>query len=86
MSQTTMTVRINNTLSDFVAQRVGDGGAYENVSEYVRDLIRRDKESKDQERFERLKAELKLAFSAPDSSYHPLSAEEVIQRNGPEIP
>lgn len=85
MSQTTMTVRINETLSDFVAQRVGDGGTYENVSEYVRDLIRRDKESKDQERFERLKAELKLAFSAPDSSYRSLSAEEVIQRNGVKI-
>ena len=81
MSHTTMTVRINDTLSEFVAQRVGEEGVYESVSEYVRDLIRRERESKDQAQFERLKTELKLAFSAPDSSYHPLSAADVIQRN-----
>ena len=40
---TTMTVRIGGVLSDFVASNVGDDGSYENVSEYVRDLIRRDK-------------------------------------------
>ena len=38
---TTMTVRINGPLSDFVAANVGEDGEYENVSEYIRDLIRR---------------------------------------------
>ena len=32
---TTMTVRLNETLSDFVAANVGEHGAYDNVSEYV---------------------------------------------------
>ena len=41
---TTMTVRLSGTLSDFVAENIGEYGAYENVSEYMRDLIRRDKE------------------------------------------
>lgn len=41
---TTMTVRLKGPLSDFVAANVGENGAYNNVSEYVRDLIRRDKE------------------------------------------
>ena len=41
---TTMTVRLGPVLSDFVATNVGEDGSYENVSEYVRDLIRRDKE------------------------------------------
>ncbi len=78
---TTMTVRLNATLSDFVAANVGEYGAYENVSEYMRDLIRRDMERAQRDAFERLKAELTLAFSAPDSAYRPLTAAEVIERN-----
>ena len=78
---TTMTVRISGALRDFVATNVGDEGSYENVSEYVRDLIRRDKERADQEAFERLRAELTRAFSASDETYHPLSAADIIERN-----
>jgi len=44
------------TLSEFVATNVGEGGAYENVSEYIRDLIRRDKERTERTAFDRLKA------------------------------
>jgi putative addiction module CopG family antidote len=78
---TTMTVRLSGALSDFVAANVGETGSYENVSEYIRDLIRRDKERVEQEAFERLKAELARAFAAPEASYHPLTAAEVIARN-----
>lgn len=78
---TTMTVRLSGVLSDFVAANVDENGAYENISEYIRDLIRRDKQRADQEAFERLKAELTQAFSAPESSYTPLSAADVIARN-----
>ena len=78
---TTMTVRLSGALSDFVAANVDENGAYENVSEYVRDLIRRDKERAEKEAFERLKAELAHAFAAPEESYKPLSAAEVIARN-----
>lgn len=78
---TTMTVRLSGALRDFVAANVGEHGAYENVSEYVRDLIRRDKERKDTDAFERLKAELTHAHAAPEASYHPLTAAEVIARN-----
>ena len=46
---TTMTVRLGGALSDFVAANVGEDGAYENVSEYIRDLIRRDKDRAEQE-------------------------------------
>lgn len=81
MSKTmTLNVRVSGALGEFVAANVGDDGAYENVSEYVRDLIRRDKERTEQETFERLKAELTRAFSAPDSAYHPLDADAVIKR------
>jgi len=77
----TLNVRIGGALSDFVASNVGDQGAYENVSEYVRDLIRRDKERTEAEQFARLKADLERAFAAPESSYASLDAEAVIARN-----
>ena len=78
---TTMTVRVGGALSDFVAANVGEDGSYENVSEYIRDLIRRDKERAERKAFDRLKAELTRAFAAPDDSYKRLTATEVIARN-----
>lgn len=78
----TLNVRVGGALGDFVAANVGEAGAYDNVSEYVRDLIRRDKARAEHEAFERLKAELTRAFSAPDSAYRPLDAEALIARNG----
>ncbi len=32
---TTMTVRLGGSLSDFVSANVGEGGSYENISEYI---------------------------------------------------
>jgi putative addiction module CopG family antidote len=78
---TTLTVRLNGALSDFVATNVGEAGSYENVSEYIRDLIRRDMARTEHQAFERLRAELAHAFAAPEASHHPLTAAEVIARN-----
>jgi len=47
----------------------------------MRDLIRRDKERTEQEAFEHLKTELAHACAAPESSYQPLTAADVIARN-----
>ena len=80
---TTMTVRVSGALGDFVAANVGESGAYESVSEYIRDLIRRDKARVERKAFELLKAELTRAYAAPDKSYHALSASDVIERNRP---
>ncbi|PIE37292.1 MAG: addiction module antitoxin [Gammaproteobacteria bacterium] len=77
----TVTVRLGGALSDFVATNVSDEGVYENVSEYIRDLIRRDKERTETEAFMRLKAELCHAFAAPEESYQTLTAADVIARN-----
>jgi putative addiction module CopG family antidote len=77
---TTLTVRLGEQLSDFVAENVGDTGDFENVSEYVRDLIRRDMERAEGDAFHRLKAELQMAFSLADDSFQPLDAETVIAR------
>lgn len=78
---TTMTVRISGELSEFVAANVSETGTYENVSEYVLDLIRRDKERVENEAFEKLKAELKLAFSSPEDSYVSMTSERFLARH-----
>ena len=77
----TLNVRVSGALGDFVAANVAEAGAYENVSEYVRHLIRRDMERAEQDQIERLKAELALAFAAPDSSYVSITADEFVARN-----
>ncbi|MEG3124862.1 ribbon-helix-helix domain-containing protein [Sphingomonas sp. GB1N7] len=77
----TLNVRVNGALGEFVAANVSEDGTYENVSEYVRDLIRRDKGRVDAERFAILQAELTMAFSAPETAYGALDAETVIARN-----
>jgi len=77
----TLNVRVSGSLSDFVSANIGDTGSYENVSEYVRDLIRRDKERVESERLALLKAELTAAFSVPESEYLPLDANAIFARN-----
>ncbi|MBA4090532.1 MAG: addiction module antitoxin [Sphingobium sp.] len=77
----TLNVRVSGALSDFVYTNIGDSGAYENVSEYVRDLIRRDKARVEGERLALLKTELVHAFAAPESDYQPLDADMIIARN-----
>ncbi|HEV2556750.1 MAG TPA: transcriptional regulator [Bosea sp. (in: a-proteobacteria)] len=77
----TTTIELNGPLGDFVADKVGENGPYADAGEYIRDLIRRDRERSEREAFDRLKAELTQAFAAPESSYVSLTAAEVIARN-----
>lgn len=69
MGAMTLNVRVSGMLGEHVAENIGDDGRYENVSEYVRDLIRRDLERVEDERFQALKAELQRAFAVPDSEF-----------------
>ena len=62
-----LSVRLTTPLTDFVTTRVGTEGDYDNASEYVRDLIRRDREREEQRAFNKLKATLQDAFAQPDS-------------------
>lgn len=62
-----LSVRLTTPLTDFVTTRVGAEGDYDNASEYVRDLIRRDREREEQRAFHKLKATLQDAFAQPDS-------------------
>jgi antitoxin ParD1/3/4 len=78
---TTLTIRFSVELKEFVDGHVGEAGSYESASEYIRDLIRRDKERVEREAFERLGEELQHAFGKPEASYQALTAAEVIRRN-----
>jgi Arc/MetJ-type ribon-helix-helix transcriptional regulator len=77
----TLNVRVGGALSEFVSANIGRNGAYDNVSEYVRDLIRKDKREADERAFERLKAELGRAFATPEADYERVTAVDVIKRN-----
>lgn len=69
-------VRISGTLRDHV-ERTTTEGDYESVSEYVRDLIRKDKARRDQIAFDNVKARLKAAFAEPRSSYEPATPGDI---------
>ncbi|WP_404338025.1 type II toxin-antitoxin system ParD family antitoxin [Sphingomonas sp. MMS12-HWE2-04] len=77
---TTLNVRVNGLLEEFIADNIGKNGVYDNASEYVRHLIRQDKERADAARFEILKAEVRRALSAPDSDYVEVDRDELLAR------
>ena len=82
MSKTmNLSVRLTEPLTEFVSRRVGADGDYDNASEYVRDLIRRDREREEQLALQRLKLALQDAFAEPDDAYAAVTAEDVIARN-----
>ena len=74
-----LNVRVSGSLKEFVLAEVNDG-AYENNSEYVRDLIRRDKDRIESQRMAQLKAELTKAFSADENEFVKISKEEFLSR------
>lgn len=73
-------VKVSGALQDHVQQQIGDGGLYENASEYIRALIRRDLQTRD-EAWNALQRELAPAMRADDSEFAAVSTDEVIRRN-----
>jgi putative addiction module CopG family antidote len=80
MPSDNLNVRVTGKLRAFVNQQIGPDGFYENASEYVRDLIRRDLESRTQS-WEWLKAQLEPGLRADASEFVSASADDVIRRN-----
>ncbi|MBO9457274.1 addiction module antitoxin [Paracoccus sp. R12_1] len=76
-----MTIEIDEELHAFLTFMVSDAGPYQSVGAYVEELIRRDMASQEVAAFTGLQVELVAEFSAPESTYHPSSAAEVIARN-----
>ncbi len=77
----TMTLEIDEELREFLTLVVSDTGPYQTVSAYIEELIRRDRAGQEAAASTLLQTELAAGFSAPESTYHPSSAVEVIARN-----
>lgn len=78
-----LSVRLTEPLTEYVASRVGVEGDYDNASEYVRALIRRDREREERRAFERLKTTLQEAFAAPDEDAVAMDFESFLARHQP---
>lgn len=78
-----MSVHVNfeleGELGEHVAAITDGDGWYANVEEYLRDLIRRDVEHK-QQAFEDFRKELQAAADAPESTYVSITADEFLAR------
>jgi antitoxin ParD1/3/4 len=69
-------VRVSGALKRHVETTTREGD-YESVSEYVRDLTRKDKAAEEEAAFEAVKAELQAAFAVPDEDYKLVSADDI---------
>ena len=69
-------VRISGALKHHV-ENTTSAGDYESVSEYVRDLIRKDKARQEEQAFQAVKAKLKAAFAEPRSNYEATTASDI---------
>ena len=77
MANRNVTIRISGALREHLEECTGDQGLYETPSEYLRDLIRRDMERKEEEKWARLRAALVDGLSAKDSEYQVVSAADI---------
>lgn len=80
MASGSIHVKVSGALQDHIQQQIGDEGLYENASEYIRALIRRDLHTRD-EAWEALQRELAPAMRADDSEFVAVTADDVIRRN-----
>ncbi|VAX07456.1 hypothetical protein MNBD_GAMMA26-739 [hydrothermal vent metagenome] len=80
MATENVNVRVTGRLRTHLQQQVGAHGLYENASEYMRALIRRDLKGR-QEAWEWLSKELEPALRADESAYVEVTVDAVIARN-----
>ncbi len=73
-------VRIKGELKTHLQQQIGENGLYENASEYIRSLIRKDLKSH-KEAWDWLKREIEPALRANENEFIAVSAQDVINRN-----
>lgn len=77
MASKNINVRVSGTLRRHLDQQVSGSGLYENASEYIRDLIRRDLKSTE-EAWQWLQKKLEPGLRASDSEFVKVSTEEII--------
>lgn len=74
-------VKITGKLEDFTRSQIGEEGLYETTSEYLRDLIRKDMEVKENKAWYDLREAMLPGVEAPDSAFVAVTAADVIKRN-----
>ncbi|MGO4830864.1 type II toxin-antitoxin system ParD family antitoxin [Rhizobiaceae sp. 2RAB30] len=80
MAADSIHVRVGGQLQAHLQQQIGENGLYENASEYIRALIRRDLQTRN-EAWDWLKREIEPGMRADESEFVAVSAEDVIRRN-----
>jgi len=71
-------VRLPDTLQEFVETQTSGDGLFESVSEYVRDLIRRDLERVEAQKWRKLEGMLIPGLRSDESEFVERTAEDVI--------
>ncbi len=72
-------VRITGKLRRFIEEQASPNGLYESASEYVRDLIRRDYQLKEERKWSWLMDQLRPGMEADESEFVPLDPKEIIK-------
>ncbi|OCJ10358.1 transcriptional regulator [Rhizobium sp. AC27/96] len=80
MASGSIHVKVGGLLQAHIQQQIGENGLYENASEYIRALIRRDLQTRDAA-WDALAGELAPAMRADDGEFVAVTAEDVIRRN-----
>lgn len=80
MPSENVNVRVTGDLRTHLEQQTSDAGLYENASEYVRALIRKDL-TDNREAWSWLRGHLEPALRANENEFVEVSASEVIARN-----
>jgi len=77
----TVSIELTGELSSFVEGQLMSGN-YTDATEYIRDLIRHDRDRADADKFERVKAHLQEVFAAPEEDFLTVTLDDVLKRNG----
>lgn len=71
-------IRISGKLRNFIMKQTGIDGLYESASEYIRDLIRKDYELKEEHKWNWLYHQLKDGMNADESEFVSFDSDEII--------
>lgn len=80
MGSESIHVRVTGRLQDHLRRQTGEDGLYENASEYIRALIRKDIESNEDVQ-DWLARHVEPGLKAGEDEFVDVSAEDVIRRN-----
>ena len=71
-------VRFAGELQQFIQSKTGKSGLYGSVSEYIRDLVRKDYEREESRKWAWLRSELKPGAAARQADFVELDVESIL--------